>query len=226
MSERCFPRNSGYRYGDGRIAVFKISSEEDIADLENAELAYIDGARKAYNRDVYLELENLEAGIYMVFADIDFDESTAEENRTYVITAYADFEVNFTIYDHEVATVPGLIRAAGLACLRAEPEGLNTKEIPGAENCKVHRFTTNFLFNFTIYENDEEDKTVIEKVTFDPFVGCELYTEEGGNEYEVSVQPGEKLIILNKISQRKYNYQYTYASKIEMGDDGWIQQTM
>lgn len=126
-SERMFPRDSGYEYSDARIFLVKMNSMDDYQDLANAELTYIGGAISAMQRDTYLEANDLAAGDYLVYANIDWvDEGLDAGVKNYAVTAYSNFDCNMTVIGQDVISKPAMLRAAGLACLRAGPKNLDT----------------------------------------------------------------------------------------------------
>lgn len=163
-SKRSFPSNSGYEYSDARIFLVKMSSPEDYKDLANAQLTYICGDKTCMSRDTYLEAENLAAGDYLVYANMDWvDESLAPKFKNYTINAYAPKDtIQLNLIEPGQITKPAILRATGLACLRAGPKDLQTSEFSGACNAKRHIFTTDFCYLFTIFENGEDSKGVSE----------------------------------------------------------------
>ena len=59
--ERCFEKESKYVYGHCRIIVFQ----------NNSEKTYVAGKVGYYLRDTHLEILELPAGDYLVFAELD-----------------------------------------------------------------------------------------------------------------------------------------------------------
>ena len=82
--KRCFKRTSQYDYSNARLIVMKIKSSL------NLELEYVEGTM-GKERDMHLELENLEAGEYFVFSEVENKEFGSLGK--YVVSAYGASQV-------------------------------------------------------------------------------------------------------------------------------------
>ena len=72
--DRCFPRNAAYDYSNCRIILMKIDTDLTDADEDGDKLedSYIGVATSPYDRDMHVEVENMEPGEYYVFAELDW----------------------------------------------------------------------------------------------------------------------------------------------------------
>lgn len=73
--KRCFPRSSNYGYSFCRLI------------LVDEEGNYVSGTSGKPNRDLHLEVDNLQPGNYKLFAEVDWEQY---EHQDFVLTAYGD----------------------------------------------------------------------------------------------------------------------------------------
>ena len=78
-----FREDAGYSYSGARIYIAQI---KNAAEPKN--LTYIKGNKVFGDRDTYLECEKLEIGFYYLVIEVEWNESTAVEDRSFVATAY------------------------------------------------------------------------------------------------------------------------------------------
>ena len=70
-------------------------------------------------------------------------------------------------------------------------------------------------YGYTYFENNSEDATIKEAVTYTMFDGLELVPPFKGTSYEVLVEPGSSMIVLLKqTSVTGYNLSFSYTSNI------------
>ena len=83
--ERMMKRSSNYKYSLVRLIVFKAKDPNNL--LAGCEFIKGTGGSR---RDEYIELKDLDAGDYFVFAQIDWDEQSAAclENKEFTINCY------------------------------------------------------------------------------------------------------------------------------------------
>lgn len=79
--ERCFAWDSNYKYSTARAILMKADGSYQ----------YIKGAAGLPMRDLYVEFDSLDAGEYLLFAEIDW----ISGNRDFVITSYGKSKVEF-----------------------------------------------------------------------------------------------------------------------------------
>lgn len=68
VCERMFPRDSGYKYSHVRMFLVKVDTEGDKLKI----VKYVKGTAEVRERDTYLECDDLEAGEYMLFVEVDW----------------------------------------------------------------------------------------------------------------------------------------------------------
>lgn len=60
---------------------------------------YIQGAKVVRERDSYVELGSLEQGTYYVFVEMDWDDNTTSDNRSFNVTCYGQGQTIFKTDD-------------------------------------------------------------------------------------------------------------------------------
>ena len=83
-----FPSNSAYDYNDARLFLVKVK-ENGLA----GEVTYIKGIKQERTRDTYLSFEDLKAGEYYLYTEIDWLLNTTD--RSFVVTSYGCGGANF-----------------------------------------------------------------------------------------------------------------------------------
>ena len=81
--ERCFNRHSSYEYSNCRISVARI--EKDSDQIDKLQLCYLNGNR-SWDRETHVHFENLKAGEYYVYIEMDWNETT--EDLDFCATCY------------------------------------------------------------------------------------------------------------------------------------------
>ena len=62
-------------------------------------LRYISGARAIRERDCYVELGSVEQGSYYIFVEMDWDENTSNDDRSFNVTCYGQGNTIFKTAD-------------------------------------------------------------------------------------------------------------------------------
>lgn len=69
MKDKCwFPKIKYFKYSSVRFIVVKLNNGVDMNDG----CQFLGGLYESFERDYYIECENVEAGRYMVFIEIDW----------------------------------------------------------------------------------------------------------------------------------------------------------
>ena len=86
--ERCYPRNCGYGYQFHRIIVAKALNGSNL----NGGIEFLkskkSGARVLFERDNYLEFDDLEKGSYYILLDVDINPETFKEDPPMYLNNY------------------------------------------------------------------------------------------------------------------------------------------
>jgi len=88
---RMFRKNSGYEYSSSRLFLAKNNGDGTVT--------YIKGTKAGWDRDNYLEIENLEEGDYYFVAEVDWNEKT--EDKSFVVNCYGPSEIEFVECDED-----------------------------------------------------------------------------------------------------------------------------
>lgn len=89
--ERMFSRAKEYKYSSCRMILLKLNNGKDLS----GGVTYINGNKGYEDRDAYVELKELDLGTYYFFVEMDWQKSTAEEDRVYCVTSYGASDVFF-----------------------------------------------------------------------------------------------------------------------------------
>lgn len=93
LGERMVPRNTEYKYSDGRIFLLRL--DESGNPIKEESIEFIDGKKDFYTRDIHLEC-NIEPGTYGIFAEIDWNSDSKPAKNEFVITCYGPSKIYFT----------------------------------------------------------------------------------------------------------------------------------
>lgn len=87
------PRNTDYKYSDGRMFLVRL---DDSANPTIAEaIEFISGKKDFYARDIHFEC-NLQPGTYGIFAEIDWCLESKPAKNQFVVTCYGPSKIYFT----------------------------------------------------------------------------------------------------------------------------------
>lgn len=89
--ERMFARSKEYKYSSCRMILLKLNNGKDLS----GGVTYIRGDKGYEDRDAYIELKELDLGTYYLFVEMDWQKTTAEEDRVYSVTSYGESDVLF-----------------------------------------------------------------------------------------------------------------------------------
>ena len=84
-----FSRDSGYQYSNVRMILMKSLSNE----TSDFSVRYVKGAKGILERDTYMELIDLEKGEYFCFIEVEWEPTTALEDRFFTFNSYGETEV-------------------------------------------------------------------------------------------------------------------------------------
>lgn len=77
--ERMVPRDTEYKYSDGRLILIRIEDGQDPTN-EGA-INYVAGTKDFYRRDIHLEVNNLSPGNYAIVSEIDWCKASKPANN-------------------------------------------------------------------------------------------------------------------------------------------------
>lgn len=167
-------------------------------------------------RDTHLELENLEAGEYYVFAEL------CDSSNAFTITAYGVGNYDFCGDE-----------SSKFEKIKILSDVFKSKALQGGEDvlldnysavAKVKRYqyvndvTEGYLFVYI--DNADPAEAYRERCDFNDFKNLELLGQFSGNNYDVTVPPGKEQMILIRVVgdgiyeidwERKHKFEYYEA---------------
>jgi calpain-15 len=188
--------NTEYGYSLVRMIISKIDKERP------EELRYIIG-KMGQEKSIFEEKE-LEAGSYLVYLEINYE----SKEYPFVFGTYSKMSVKIT--EAPANAYINILDKIYMSCAKIQKNILKFgNEV--APKCLKYANVVNEGFAYIYFENDEEDSTYIENITYTTFEGLKLLPPYSGTSYYVEVAPGEKKIILIKqLSLKGFNLIYSY----------------
>lgn len=176
--KRCFPRSSKYGYSNCRL----------ILCTQNQE--YVAGTCGKPNRDLHLEIDDLEAGEYILFAECDWEHS----HEDFVLTSYGSDVIweNTTAHENEEKH-DFLINVFRDKCRKGDDKIKVSNPVAQYEAPGVVKYTDLSAkegYAYIYYENKESDKVYTETINFTKFNGCTLLPSEQDRSVKSPVQKG------------------------------------
>ncbi len=89
IDDRCFDRSDDYDYSNCKLILIR---EVKAGDDDEAEYEYMGGVQKA-ERDVWKQFEDLPAGDYFVYVEIDWNGTY--EMTDFCVSSYAEHQIYF-----------------------------------------------------------------------------------------------------------------------------------
>jgi hypothetical protein len=80
-----FRKDSGYEYSSSRLYLAQINGDDEVT--------FVKGNKAGWDRDNYLECQDLEAGEYYLVAEVDWNENT--EDKSFVLNCYGASVIEF-----------------------------------------------------------------------------------------------------------------------------------
>jgi hypothetical protein len=208
-----FPRNKVYKYSSCRMILLKLNNGKDLA----GGVTYIAGAKGFEDRDTHFEHKNLELGTYYFYVEMDWQDTTIEEDRRYNVSSYGCSDVLFEADLQGDYAKEEILKIAFLA--KAERAGefsdITVTDFgdEGAPALKKYVCSKSGEgYNWTLVKNEETDVTLLEEVKYPKFEGLTLLAPEEGESYRMEVPPGEQKIVMIKGSLAGYSLRQTYTS--------------
>lgn len=194
-----FRKDAGYEYSSSRLFLAKNNGDGSVT--------YIKGTKAGWDRDNYLEIENLEEGDYYFVAEVDWNEKT--EDKSFVVNCYGPSEIDFAECDEDKNEIIRMVAADHVTSQIGEVEVTPNEEDAAIVKSKV---TSDFGYEMIHIQNGADESGYKETVNFPKFEGLTLMEPESGNGYDVLVAAGETKIVLIKQSCRGYGYSMSFSS--------------
>ena len=215
-----FPKNAGYEYSNTRMCLAKVDEEGC--------LSFVCGTTGLKSRDTYLECEQLDAGDYFLFTEVDWIANTKEKNCN--ITCYGPtclmFEDVTESRDKGEFIKEILIKMACDAQGEEAPEmeNIETEVVESNENIKRVTVGTKFGYSGYVIINDAEDSCYKENAEFKTFTGLTFLAPEEGSAFNISVECQTKYCVASKQSVKGYQMSKSYSCQVLMGEGSLVQK--
>lgn len=223
--ERMFPRSKDYKYSSCRMILLKLNNSKDMSQG----VTYITGSKGFEDRDAYVELKHIESGTYYFYVEMDWQKSTAEEDRVYCVTSYGKSDVLF-MKDHQ-ADHPKeeILKTAFMAKAdrAAEFSDITVTDFSVEKAPKIKKYSCSKSgegYNWILVRNDEKDVTLVEDVKYPKFEGLTLVAPEKGDSFKLEAGPGEQKIVMIKGDLAGYSLRMTFTSQLFWGEQTLIKQ--
>jgi len=211
VDERCFNRHSEYDYSNCRMIIYKI--EEDAEALQDIKLSYVQGV-SGWDRETHAMFENLEKGDYYVYVEIDWNANT--EDTEFCVTCYGATRTFFLRDEKSLFDKNALLRKGYQSKCQKQDEAVKcvNYDSKGAPAIKKFSGFTEEGYGFIHFENNEKSATLKEKVVYKNFKGLTLCSPQQGEQYDISVGPGEQKTILMQCHPEGYSMSSSTSSQI------------
>lgn len=161
-----FPRNTDYKYSDGRIFLLRLDESTSISKEEA--IQYVGGKKDFYSRDIHLEC-NIQPGTYGVFAEIDWCQEGKAAQQEFVITCYGPSKVYFTNATKNFTKEA--ILSATLLNIMKQGNSVEANSLDEAPDCHFVEVSTDFGYSAYVVNNQEANITYEEDAEFPEFEG-------------------------------------------------------
>ena len=181
-----------YNYSETKLLLMKVNSD--------GSKEYIKGINKCWQRDTYLECQDLEAGEYLLVAEVDWFEETDE--KSFVITCYGESHVDLEDMDDEEGFEPAHVtRQAAEAIVAQKLFDCDTTPNNEDSNILKSKVKSDHGYMMIVIQNNGS-QSYNETVQYSTFDGLTLIAPEEGKEYDITVGPGETRVVLIRICRR------------------------
>lgn len=220
-----FPRNKVYKYSSCRMILLKLNNSKDL----RGGVTYIQGNKIYEDRDGHVEVKNLDIGTYYYYVEMDWQETTIEEDRNYNITCYGCSDVLFEGDKSSEQTKEEILEMAFRAKAERASEFSDITVTDFAEDGApgVKKYSCSKSgegYNWILVKNEETDVTLVEDVKYPKFDGLTLLAPYEGDSYKMEVPPGESKLAMIKGSLSGYSLRMTYTSQLYWGEESLIAQ--
>ena len=207
--------------------LMKLNNGSDLS----AGVTYISGNKGYEDRDAYMELANLEQGDYALYVEMEWQKSTAEEDRSFCVTSYGCSNVTFEKDMQSEYSKEDILRSAFMAKAEraADFSDITVTDFSGENAPKAKKYSCSKSgegYNWTLIVNDEADVTVREEVNYPKFEGLTLLAPHQGSSYTMEVRPGEKRLVMIRGDLAGYSLRMTYTSQLFWGEKSLLQQCL
>eukprot|EP00826_Nyctotherus_ovalis_P027742 TRINITY_DN2170_c0_g5_i6.p1 TRINITY_DN2170_c0_g5~~TRINITY_DN2170_c0_g5_i6.p1 ORF type:complete len:732 (+),score=188.21 TRINITY_DN2170_c0_g5_i6:115-2310(+) len=215
------PDNKYYEYKKYKYLLIRLIIAKLNSDGE--EYKYIDGNMKM-DRELCEEYF-FDEGTYLLYIETETQASKDPDNEKHrgVFRQYKnEMPITLSLYSPQAILLkadewdkhPQFLEMVYSSCAAMYGEHL-TYDSEGAPQCSKYSGMRKEGYGFTYFENNSEDATIKEAVTYTMFDGLELVPPFKGTSYEVSVPPKSSTIVLmRQTSITRYNLSFSYISNI------------
>ena len=211
---RCFSRHSDYDYSNCRMILTKI--EKDADTIEELELKYIT-SKSGWDRETHITLDNLERGEYLVYIEMDWDETT--EDLEFCSTCYGASRTFYLRDEKSLFPKFDFLRKTYASKALQNVEGVTVVDFAnkGAPEIKKYKAFGEEGYGFIHFVNESKEATIKEKVNYTTFTGLTMCKPQQGQGYEVSVGPGTSKTVLIKCDPNGYGMSSSSSTSIALG---------
>mmetsp|Transcript_15663 Transcript_15663/g.24003 ORF Transcript_15663/g.24003 Transcript_15663/m.24003 type:complete len:257 (+) Transcript_15663:912-1682(+) len=202
--ERMFAKDSGYQYSQGRLTLAKAEGSTFSEGIK-----FIGGKTSISARDTFLEVTDMEAGLYYLCVEMDWVDDATED--FYNVTCYGASKAHFTNVMHDVDR-ESFLRAVCESIVNEDGEGI---EVEQDEECsEVYKYTVDIDSGYQMYciKNQHDANTYTESVEYTKFEGLQLLPPEGGNTFDIEVKAGETKVVVMRQSCKGFSMSKSYSS--------------
>jgi hypothetical protein len=184
-------------------------------DADTDQLKII-GAKMNQDRENWETFYDLEEGEYLCYVQVDWEAET--EMKTICLNSYSSTQTAFTRNETAYFEQSEFLSQCFLE-YAVENGTATSYEKHGLPEATKYSQITKFGFGYICFDNQSEDTSIQEEVTYTEFEGLELMKPYRGASYEITVGPGEKkIIILNQTSPRGYKMKSSAMMKVIFGE--------
>ena len=212
--QRFFPEGHSYEYSPLKFIFCSRDNDENVHFI---------GAKSGKGREVFHRFENLQAGEYCVYVQVNWNEET--EDRKACLSFYSQTLLEFSrdetaYYDQEEFLGKAL---SSYAIAHAEEHTFAEQGLPEAS--RFSKFT-DFGFGVIHYRNNSEQTALKEKVDYPTFEGLALLKPfQGAQGYEVEVGPGKsQTVIIDYTSNSGYKMSSSSSVSVEFNENQLIEK--
>ena len=203
---QCFGPETEYKYSFARLMLLRVVDRQAMAfDC----VAAVNDTQ----RDLHLEVEQLEPGEYYIFAELDWNLVLTDAPQ-FQITAYGRQQAQFLGDEHSLVTKENLLCSIMRTKVIQDHPGLTVKSMANSDLVQKYKdFNGEEGYCFIYFSNMESHATYRETCRFTAFEGLRLLPPHFGTTYEIEVPPQSEAFVLIQITDpgwtMKSSFKYT-----------------
>jgi hypothetical protein len=159
------------------------------------------------DRDGYLELEEVDAGTYHFFVEMEYHD-TCTSDLSMSLTCYGPKGVSLGKETSSRHRISDVLSTAWCSKVKQKMEDITTTDMNerGHPEIKRHSGSKNAEgYNFVVVKNESQHATYKETTEFTNFEGLELLSPHSGNKFVLEVGPGKVGAVTTRVSVKGYS---------------------